>query len=294
VSETNKHLCSYLPGVGWAPSIRLAPDVGVLVLVAELVAEIVHHITGVLYDVGMLAQVADDGVAAHVLELGEKVGVGRGSKAGEDALLGQQHRAGADRKQCALAAGVLLLEVRIGRDEAERLSLLLQGLVDVTADDDEDVEVVKAVLGLLPGALRANDDALLRKDRGFAGGDGDLEGLGRCSSGNSQHTHSIGCDGTTQGPTAGHSFQLRGRCGVGNKDAAGWQLTGILSIMQGRGQDLERTSKVHEVEAGLQGKEHINWLVCHCGALTGHLWQRWGGCLMGSGLMVMILDVARM
>jgi hypothetical protein len=64
--------------------------------------------------------------------------------------------------------------------------------------------------------------------------------------------------------------------------------------MQGSGQDLERTGKVHEVEAGLQGKEHINWLVCHRGALAGHLWQQWVGCLMGSGLMVMILDVARM
>jgi hypothetical protein len=206
VWETNKHICSYLPGVRWAPSIRLAADVGVLVLVAELVAEVVHHIAGVLYDVGMLAQVSDHGVAAQELELGEKVGMGRGSKAGEDALLGQQQRPGADRKQCALAAGVLPLEVRIGRDEAERLGLLLQGLVDVTADDDEDVKVVKAVPGLLPRALRANDDALLRKDRGFAGGDGDLEGLGRCSSGNSQHTHSIGSDGMNQGPMAEHSF----------------------------------------------------------------------------------------
>jgi hypothetical protein len=203
VRGINEHLCNHLPGVGWAPGIRLAADVGVLVLVAELVAEIVHHIAGVLDDVGMLAQVSDDGVAAQGLELGEEVGMGRGSKAREDALLGQEQRPGADRKQCALAAGVLLLELRIGRDEAERLSLLLQGLLAVTAEDDEDVEVVKTVIGLLPRALRANDDALLRKDLGFAGGDGDLEGLGGCcSSRNSQHTHSIGSGGMNQGSAA--------------------------------------------------------------------------------------------
>ncbi len=81
--------------------------------------------------------------------------------------------------------------------------------------------------------------------------------------------------------------QPRGRCGVGDKDESR-QLTGILRIMQGRSQDLEGTGKVQEVELGMQGKENLNWLVCHCGRLTGHLWQRvwcWVGEEEECGLM---------
>jgi hypothetical protein len=51
------------------------------------------------------------------------------------------------------------------------------------------------------------------------------------------------------------------------------QLTGILRIVQSRGQDLKGPSKVHEVELVMQGNEHLNWLICHCGRLAGHLWQ---------------------
>lgn len=58
------------------------------------------------------------------------------------------------------------------------------------------------------------------------------------------------------------------------------QLTGIPSIVQGRRQDLERTSKVEEVELGMQGKQNVNWLVCHCGRLSSHLWRR---CTGGGG-----------
>ncbi|KAL2158995.1 hypothetical protein VTH06DRAFT_3026 [Thermothelomyces fergusii] len=42
-------------------------------------------------------------------------------------------------------------------------------------------------------------------------------------------------------------------------------------------QDLKGPGEIHEVELVMQGKENLNWLIsCHCGRLTGHLWQREG------------------
>jgi len=41
--------------------------------------------------------------------------------------------------------------------------------------------------------------------------------------------------------------------------------------MQGPGENLNWTSKVHEVEAGMQGKQNLDRLVCHCGRLCTHL-----------------------
>jgi len=105
----------------------------------------------------------------------------RGGKAREDDLLCQEQRAGADREQRALAAGVVLLELRIGSDEAERFALLLQDLLAVSAEDDDDVKIVEALVSLFPRALRANEDALVREHLGFAACDRDVESLGSCS-----------------------------------------------------------------------------------------------------------------
>lgn len=41
--------------------------------------------------------------------------------------------------------------------------------------------------------------------------------------------------------------------------------------MQGGGKDLEGTSKVHEVELGMQGEEHVNGLISHCRRFVCHL-----------------------
>ena len=117
---------------------------------------------------------------AQVLKLGDLIRVGRGSEAREDALMGQEMRPGADGEQCALTARVVLLELGIGRDEVERLSLLLDNIVRATADNDEDIEVVETLVGLLPGGLGSNDDALFGQHLGLAGSNGDFEGLGGC------------------------------------------------------------------------------------------------------------------
>ncbi len=279
------------PSVGGAPGVRLAPDIGVLILVPELEAQVIHHIPGVLDDVGVFAHEPDHGVAAQVLELGNVIGVGGGSEAAQNALLRQEEGAGADGEQCALAGGVVLLELRIGRDEAKRLCLVLEDLVDIAAEDDEDIKVVEALVGLLPGALGSNDDALLGQDLGLASRDGNLESLGSCFTTKTWSVllhfedDVVRCVRQHQG-TRQLSVELRARIraqkpataqpgkvrGLQQRRVSG-KLTGILGIMEGRGQDLERTGKVQEVELGMQGKEHINWLVCHCGRLTGHLWQ---------------------
>lgn len=41
--------------------------------------------------------------------------------------------------------------------------------------------------------------------------------------------------------------------------------------MQGGSEDLEGTGKVHEVELGMQGEEHINGLIGHCRRFVCHL-----------------------
>lgn len=48
-------------------------------------------------------------------------------------------------------------------------------------------------------------------------------------------------------------------------------LTRIVGIMQGSGQNLQRTSKVQEVELGMQGEQNINGFVSHCRRLGCHL-----------------------
>jgi hypothetical protein len=48
-------------------------------------------------------------------------------------------------------------------------------------------------------------------------------------------------------------------------------LTIVLLIVEGRGDDLKRTSHVHEVELGMQGKQDIDRLVSHCRPACSHL-----------------------
>lgn len=109
--------------------------------------------------------------------------MGGGGEAGEDALLGKEERAGADGEKGALVGGVLLLQLGEGSDEGERLGVSLDDLVAVAADDDENVKVAEALVGLLEGDLGANGDARVGDDLGLSSGDGNLEGLGVCGVG---------------------------------------------------------------------------------------------------------------
>ena len=172
----------HLPSVGGsASSVGLAADIRVLVLVAEVKAKVVDHVSGVLNDVGTLSEVAGGSLAAEDLKLGHVVGVGRGRQAREDILAGKEERACADREDCTLAGRVLFLKLGKVVDETERLGLLVQDLLRVAAEDDENVKLLEAVVGLLEGDLRADEDALLGKDLGLGAGDGDFESLGCCS-----------------------------------------------------------------------------------------------------------------
>jgi hypothetical protein len=168
-----------IPGVRRATaSVRLAADVWVLVLVTEVEAEIVDDVAGVLDDVGTLLEVSGSSVAADILELGDVVGVGGGGEAGEDALLGEEEGSGADGEDGALSSWVLLLELGEVDDEAGGLLLLGQDLGRVAAQDDEDVKLLKALVGLPEGDLRAYYDTLAREHLGLGAGESDLEGLG--------------------------------------------------------------------------------------------------------------------
>lgn len=106
--------------------------------------------------------------------------MGRGRQAREDALLAQEEGTGAHGEDGTLAGGVPLLELREIGDEAEGLELLLDDLLGVAADDDKDIKVLEAVVGLLVGDLGADDDTLVRDDLGLRADDGDLEGLVVC------------------------------------------------------------------------------------------------------------------
>lgn len=75
--------------------------VGVLVLVAELEAQVVDNVAYVLLDNGAVAQVALGNLTADVLEADDGVGVRGGRETREDALLGQEQGAGADGEESA-------------------------------------------------------------------------------------------------------------------------------------------------------------------------------------------------
>ncbi len=75
---------------GSASSIGLATNVWVLVLIAEVEAEVVDNIAGVLENISAFLKVASSGIAALVLKLGHEVGVAGGRKAREDALAGKE------------------------------------------------------------------------------------------------------------------------------------------------------------------------------------------------------------
>lgn len=175
-------MCIYknLPGGRSATSIRLAADVRVLILIAEVEAEVVDDVPSVFDDVGPLVGAARGGLAAEVLEPGEVVGVGGGRQPGEDALMGEEVGPGADGQEGPLAGRVLLLELGERADEAEGLRLLRYDGLCVAAEDDQDVKLGQSGVGFLPRHLRGDDDTLAGERLGLAASECDFEGLASC------------------------------------------------------------------------------------------------------------------
>lgn len=132
----------YSPGIGrTTASIRLAAHVGILILVANVKAQVVHHVSSIFDDIGALGKVTNCRMAAEVLELGHIVGMGGRRKTRKNTEFGQKDGSGADGKQGTLASGISLLDLRVGSNKGHGLGLGLQdGIVYVAADDDEDVE----------------------------------------------------------------------------------------------------------------------------------------------------------
>jgi len=48
-------------------------------------------------------------------------------------------------------------------------------------------------------------------------------------------------------------------------------LTLVIGVVQGSGQNLKGTSKVQEIELGMQGEQNVDGFVSHCGRLGCHL-----------------------
>jgi hypothetical protein len=58
-------------------------------------------------------------------------------------------------------------------------------------------------------------------------------------------------------------------------------LTLVIDIVEGSGENLERTGHVHEVEVGMQGEQDVDRLVRHCRPLRSHLDDLICSCLGG-------------
>lgn len=160
--------------------LLLGEQVRVLVFVlAELEAQVVDDVAGV-DDVGVVGHVALGGLAADVLELGHEVRVGGGGQAGEDARLSEEERAGANAKEGALAGWVLLLQLAEGLDEGERLGFALEDFISAAADDDEDVNLGEAGVGVSIAEVGLDGGALGAGDETFLAGEDSAECLGLC------------------------------------------------------------------------------------------------------------------
>lgn len=92
----------FAPGIGAlagergaAVGVGFAADVGILVLVAQVEAQVIDDVA-LLHDVGLLGEVAGGDGGDEVLELHDEVWVGGGAESREDAELGEEEGAGAD------------------------------------------------------------------------------------------------------------------------------------------------------------------------------------------------------
>lgn len=81
---------------------------------------------------------------------------------------------------CSLSGGILLLDFAVGGDQVEGLSLGLEDGIAVATKDNNNVEILEAVMSLLEGDLGANNDTSTGENLRLSGGNGDIEGLGSC------------------------------------------------------------------------------------------------------------------
>lgn len=127
--------------------------------------------------------------------------MGGGRETGEDALLGKEEGAGANGEEGSLAGRVILLELGEGSDERKGLIAGLDDRRGTSADDDKDVKVIEAAVGLLEGDLGTDDNTLLRDDLRLGSRNGALECPGGCMT----------CSWLAIGPNASITMQrLRG------------------------------------------------------------------------------------
>lgn len=96
--------CKHSPSIGGSSAIGPgASDVGVLVLVTELEAQVVDNVSRVLHNIGALTKISLDGQTADVLKCYNVIRVGSGREPGQDSLLSEQERSGADGEESAPA-----------------------------------------------------------------------------------------------------------------------------------------------------------------------------------------------
>lgn len=75
------------------------------------------------------------------------------------ALAGQEQRAGVHTEDGTFLAGIVFLEIGERADQAQRLGLVLQDLLEVAAGDDEDVVVFERLVGVFVGGVGAERGA---------------------------------------------------------------------------------------------------------------------------------------
>jgi hypothetical protein len=121
----------------------------VIGVLAQVEAGVVNNVT-LLHDIRTLRHVSPSRILTDGLEADIVVWVGCSGKAFKHTLLSKEQGADVDGKDSALFAGTLLLKLDILGKEAERLRLVLENLKDtLTTRDNEDVEVLKLVVGVL-------------------------------------------------------------------------------------------------------------------------------------------------
>lgn len=166
----------------WPSGIGLAAHIWILLRVTQIETQVIDHVS-LLDEIASLGQIALGNLAVELLELGAPVGMCGGREARKDALLCEEHAAGAHAHEGALLLGVLLLEVGEGLDEAEGLGFGFDDGFDAAARDDEDVEFGEALESTFEVEVGAEGSSLSGDGVLFLSGEDGFEGLGGCGEG---------------------------------------------------------------------------------------------------------------
>lgn len=134
--------------------------VGVL---AQIKSSIVYNVS-LLHNVGTHGHVSPRSVLADCLKADIVVGVGCSGEALEHALLGKKQGADVDSEDGAFFGGALLMELDVLGEEIEGLRLILEHVEDaLAARDDDDIEVLKLVVGVFVVHVGLDGEALDRR-----------------------------------------------------------------------------------------------------------------------------------